>query len=421
MEVVTNSGIWGAKATASHRFLLSPDVYVITEGERKELEALGMAIYDCMLGLSQIAVIAYDGTMNYGGRWAFCRKVFSTGVPRTYRELQGMRVRDIPRLLKVDLMVGLDGKFKIAEIDGHNKHGLGYSTLGLRFREAIHGGEESLPGVVRLLADEVRRLGFEELTLLYADQERFYVPEFEVAKAELEKHGIHSTVVGEMEAKEVSLSEGLFLDLPFLYKRPDLYTTIVSAYKAGRAQFIIPPKPFLGAKGALALLRNDRQDPHLEGMLRAFIHGSSLDLVRQYTPETFLVGTTRFVRWSGRSRDGIRARMAEKKYVLKESISSGMKGIFFSDEDGFEEVLSRASATKANWILQEEVVNRPQRFSWFENGAGREAELQTADDWLMRVTVHYVNRKLADGIVTARRNRAVHGATDCLQLGVIVR
>jgi hypothetical protein len=113
--------------------------------------------------------------------------------------------------------------------------------------------------------------------------------------------------------------------------------------------------------------------------------------------------------------------MAEKKYVLKESISSGMKGIFFSDEDGFEEVLSRASATKANWILQEEVVNRPQRFSWFENGAGREAELQTADDWLMRVTVHYVNRKLADGIVTARRNRAVHGATDCLQLGVIVR
>jgi hypothetical protein len=36
------------------------------------------------------------------------------------------------------------------------------------------------------------------------------------------------------------------------------------------------------------------------------------------------------------------------------------------------------------------------------------------------VTVQYVNRQLADIIVTARRNKAVHGGKDCLQIGTVI-
>jgi hypothetical protein len=414
MNVISESGIWSGSRKESHAFLLSPNVYQINEDQCRELSKLGFALYDCMMGLSHIAVIAYDRSLNYGGTWLLARKVFSTGVPKIYEELQGMNVRHIPKLLKVDLMLDQNGNFKIAEVDGHNKHGVGYSTLGLRLREALYPEAKVLPGVVKSLAEEIQHLSQSEIKLFFADQERFYIPEFEVARQEFLKYRIDCKVVSEMEADEKFLQNGLFLDLPFLYHRIEHYQTIIRAYQSGDVSFIIPPKPFLGAKGILALLRNDGGDEQLEGLLRSFIRRQSLELVRCYIPETLLVGK------QAEGFDSIKDRVSRKKYVLKESISSGMKGTIFSDDPDFDNVLASASRSNMNWILQEEVVNKPQTFSWFDNVGGSNPELRTNDDWYMRVTTQYVNRKLADVIITARRNKAVHGAKDCLQLGAIV-
>jgi hypothetical protein len=412
--VIAESGIWNGARRSSHAFLLSPSVYRITEGQRDELSKLGHALSDCLLGLSRIAVVAYDETLQSRGAWLLVRRVFSTGVPKIYRPLQGMYPMDVPRLLKVDLMVNADGCFKIAEVDGHNKHGVGYSTLGLRFRDAIVPGAKALPGVAMLLSGEVKRLGYAEMKLFYADREQFYVPEFQVACEELGKHGVPCRLVSESEADTSFLESGLFLDLPFLYNRQDLYPAIVNAYQASRAHFIIPPKPFLGAKGVLALLRNDGRDGHLEAILKAFIREQSLELVRSYVPETILVGKR------AERSDSIRQRVSRGRYVLKQSISSGMHGTVFSDDPVFDEMLGRACDSNADWILQAEVQNQPQRFSWFENGNGCDPELKTDTGWFMRVTVQYVNRELADVIVTARRGKAVHGARDCIQLGTVV-
>ncbi len=412
--VISESGIWGGTRKESHAFLLSPSVFQITEAQRRALCWLGFALYDCLMGLSHIAVIAYDRSLNYRDIWLLMRNVFSTGVPKVYLELQGMNIRHIPALLKVDLMVDQNGHFKIAEIDGHNKHGLGYSTLGLRFREAVHPNAQSLPGAVKRLSEEVKRLGFDEIKLFYADQERFYIPEFEVVRQELIKYGINCTVVSEMDADQPFLQSGLFLDLPFLYHRPDLYQTIVQAYGAGEVSFVIPPKPFLGAKGVMALLRNDGGDEHLEALLQTFIKKQSLDLVRQYVPETLLVGKR------AEGLDSIRDRVSHKRYVLKESISSGMKGTVFSDDGNFDSVLSGACKSNMGWILQEEVQNQAQTFSWFEHRNGGDPVLNTHNDWFMRVTAHYVNRQLADMMITARRDKAVHGAKDCIQIGTII-
>ena len=413
-EVIDGSGIWTGARGETHAFLLSPSVYEITTGQRQELSALGYALYDCLAGLSHIAVIAYDRHLNYGNVWGLARKVFSTGVPSMYTELQGMNVRHLPKLLKVDLMVDRNGHFRIAEIDGHNKHGVGYSTLGLRFRQALYPEAKSLPGTVMALAIEIKRLEHNRLKLFYADQERFYLPEFEIVRQEFLKHGIDCLIVSEMEADNGFLEEGLFLDLPFLYHHMEHYSRIVAAYKAGNVSFIIPPKPFLGAKGVLALLRNDGGNPQLEALMRTFIRGQSLDIVRGYIPETLLVGR------QAKGFEAIRRLVADKRYVLKESISSGMKGTVFSDSPDFETVLVGACCSRLNWILQEEVENQPQTFSWYEKANGDAPMLQTSSDWYMRVTVQYVNRVLADAIVTARRDKSVHGAKDCLQLGTIV-
>lgn len=412
--VISESGIWNGTRKESHAFLLSPSVYQVTETQRQELLMLGFALYDCLLGLSHIAVVAYDQSINYGGAWLLARRVFSTEVPKVYQELQGMNVKHIPRLLKVDLMVDRNGNFKIAEIDGHNKHGLGYSTLGLRFRNALYPQAKAFPGIVKTLAEEMERLGHADLKLFYADQERFYVPEFEIAKQEFAKHGINCMVVSEMDTNEAFLESGLFLDLPFLYHKTEFYKTIVSAYKNSMVEFIIPPKPFLGAKGVLALLRNDGGDEHLEALLRSFIKKQSLEAVRKYIPETLLVGK------QAEGIDSVKKRVSRKKFVLKESISSGMKGTVFSDEACFDSVLARACATNMNWILQEEIVNQPQTFSWFESVNGNGPEIRTANDWFMRVTVQYVNRNLGDMIITACRDKAVHGGKNCLQIGTIV-
>lgn len=412
--VISESGIWNGARSESHAFLLSPSVYEITEVQRRELSALGFALHDCLLGLSHIAVIANDQSMNYGGAWLLARRVFSTGVPKVYQELQGMNIRHIPKLLKVDLMVDHNGNFKIAEIDGHNKHGLGYSTLGLRFREALYPQAKAFSGTVQTLATELRRLGHTEIKLLYADQERFYVPEFFIAQQEFAKHGVNCMLMPETRVGKTFLESGMFLDLPFLYHREGLYETIISGYKNGKVEFIIPPKPFLGAKGVLALLRNDGKNEQLEAMLHSFIRKQSLELVRGYIPETVLVGK------QAEGVDSIRERVSHKRFVLKESISSGMKGTFFSDEEGFDSILTRACVANMNWILQEEVDNQPQTFSWFESGNGSIPELKESNDWFMRVTVQYVNRNVGDVIVTACRDKAVHGGKDCLQLGTVI-
>ena len=410
--VIDESGIWNGTRKETHAFLLSPNVYGVTETQRQELSKLGHALYDCLSGLSHIAIIAYDSNLNYGGAWTLARRVFSTGVPKIYQELQGINVRYIPKLLKVDLMVDQNGNFKIAEIDGHNKHGLGYSTLCLRFREALSPETKKLPGAVKTLAEEIKRMGRAELKLFYAEQEQFYVPEFEIAKQEFYRHGINCRIVSEINADEAFVGEGLFLDLPFLYRKANLYETIIPAYKSGQVEFIIPPKPFLGAKGVMAILRNDIKNTQLEAILLSFIKKPSLDLVRQYIPETFLVGR------KAESFKSVKEHVSGKKYVLKESISSGMKGTVFSNSLDFEKALSVACKSNMNWILQEEIENQAQTFSWFENE--NDLKPKTADGWFMRVTTQYVNRPLADIIITARRDKAVHGAKNCIQIGAIV-
>lgn len=417
-DVVEESGIWSGARSKSHAFCLSPNVYRITEKQRDELQRLGYAITDCIRGLATIAFVAYGPMSGSSGAIVTARRVFSTGVPRTYQYVAGYYfehvIKDIPKLLKVDLMVDAEGNFKIAEIDGHNKHGVGYSTLAKRFREAIYPDAKALPGVVNLLCQYAAQRGIARSTLFYAQQEEFYRPEFEIAQQEFRAEGYDLLLLSEDEVIGTELKEGLFFDLPFLYHNITMYNVVLEAYKLGAVEFFIPPKPFLGAKGVLALLRNDTQDPELEALLRTFVKPKSLELVREYIPETHLVGM------KATSLRRVKELIKHKRYVLKESISSGMKGTFFSDDPDFGSALSMASKANMNWILQEEVTNQPQTFSWFEDYRNGAAALHTANDWFMRVTVQYVNHQLADVVVTARRDKAVHGAKDCIQIGTVI-
>ena len=245
---------------------------------------------------------------------------------------------------------------------------------------------------------------------LITKQQKLDDPKDELYPARNSEREIYDFIISEMELSSSHLQDGLFLDLPFLYERAFLYSEIIDSYKNGKIKFIIPLKPFFGSKGVLALLKNSTKDFYLESILQSFIKASSLAFVRKYIPETFLIGKEAMKIIS------VEKIISGKRYVLKEAISSGMKGVYFSDEINFKETLEIACNAKMNWVLQEEVLNQPQTFSFFDNGAS----LCSAKDWFMRITTHYVNRNLADIIITARRDRAVHGAKDCLQIGTVI-
>lgn len=416
-KVVRESGLWYGVGSTQRQFLLSPSIYEITDARRRELDALGTALMDCLSGFGRILAIAEQPRLTNNRAWGMIARALRAGVPASYHKLQILHPSAAPGICKVDLMETMDGTYRIAEIDGHNKHGLGYSTLARRIRLAVAPASSGFPGIATLVAEEMRRRGKTSVTLLCADQERFYLPEFEILRAELARYGITMTVIQEsavkivasgMQVNGASVEDNVFVDLPFLHHNHALEEHLMARYQSGDAEFLIPPKPFLSSKVVMGILRNDEQNADVEAILRSQIPGTSLELLRRYVPQT------RLVHARIREEEWIRY-CVDKRLVLKEVISSGMKGTSFSEDPVFASALRRAARAYYHFVLQEEVINNPKTFLYFD-----ETGKAQSDTWYMRVTVHYVMRQTADVTVTARRDKRVHGARDCLQIGTAV-
>lgn len=409
-RVVLDSGLWeGPGSKSTHGFVLSPSVYEVTEDRRSELESIAAALHDCLSGLGRIAAIACSPQLNKGVTWGMLARVFRVGIPGTYREIQLLNPSRVPSICKVDFMEAADGHLYIAEIDGHNKHGLGYSALAARIRKLVAPEARTFPGVGVAIAQEVRRLEHEAdgLILLYADQERFYLPEFRILQEELESCGIAMAIVAESDFVSSEHDKQLLLDLPFLF-RSAWGKVLAQCYQDGRVDFLIPPKPFLGSKAILALLRNDEENQELEAILLSQIPATSLSILRGHIPPTYLVHKRRRQRyWEELYAGG--------QFVLKETVSSGMKGVVFPEDPKFERSFGEACGSYYRFVLQEEVENRSHRFQFFTDG-----EEVEEDEWFIRVTVHFAVRRVADIIVTARRDKRVHGALDSLQMGAVI-
>lgn len=419
-QIVLDSGLWNDGRISSHGFILSPSIYKIAPGKRAELEAIGIALRECLSGLGRIMSIACDPKLGRNRTWGMIARAFRTGIPAIYHDVLTLNPGNTPSICKVDVMESIEGSYQIAEIDGHNKHGLGYSVLAARIRKVIIPEAQTFPGVALALSEEIVRRGKSDATLLYAEQERFYLPEFHILQNELSTLGVKLRVVAEndLSSDEVRLliddNRGepvLFIDFPFLYYNRQLNTLLAEGYRKGEIDFLIPPKPFLGSKAILALLRNEAGDSELEAILKSQIRSSSLELFRRYIPETHLVSKLR-----GRtSEEYWRNLCSSKRFVLKESISSGMKGTVFMEDPHFGVMMKRACDSYYRFILQKEVNNHPQIFQYFTDGGSLQQ-----DEWFMRITVHYSLRQIADVIITARRDKKVHGALDCLQLGAVL-
>lgn len=415
-DTVVQSGLWDL-GQENYLFLLSSDVYAVSPNQLKALEVMGPALQECLAGLGRIAATSFTPALGYGKTWAMITKSLRTGTPSLYNDLQGLKPGRTPTLCKVDLVEGVDDRFYIAEIDGHNKHGLGYSTLAARVRDLLIKDAKKFPGVAKTLVAEIkrRRAGDQTVLMLYGDHERFYLPEFKILANEMAGLGVNLVVRSEMELKENPLQQlsdlkepRLLMDFPVMYHNQELCEALSALYRKGEVDFLFPPKPFLGSKAVLGLLRNDEGKPELEAILKSQIETAALETLRSFIPETYLVH-------KGRNPQHWLNLCGGRRFILKKCISSGMKGTVFTGEPEFETEFELACKSYYHYVLQEEVPTRTRRFGYYTSfGAPEQAE------WYTRVTVHFNRGTVADLVVTARQDKKVHGAPDCLQLGAVI-
>ncbi len=418
LATVQESNLWNDGA-ANKLFLMSPEVYQLPKDKAEELARLGNAVKNCFAGLNRMAVDVSDPQNGHSKDWKFIRSVLQNGNSKVHRRLQQQNPDESSIITKIDLMEDLEGNFKIAEVDGYNPRGMGYSTLAARLRSVNSPTSETLPGVAERLAVELGKFGGNTLCFLYPERERFYLPEFNILKSELEKLGVELEVVSETDF--VFRDQKLFVVLPVLYHNTALTNQLAELYLSGAISFLIPPKPFYGSKSVLALLTNTTRDPEsndsLEQILRHYIDGDSLDTIRKHTPPTYLVGKP-----AGKVAGGYALELTawekaleNNPHILKMSVSSGMKGVFFPHHRDFQSKLQEAAGMQGHFVIQQQVNQLPHDWQYFD----QDGNLQTGT-FHTRVTAHIIGDDLADICVTARQDEQVHGATDCLQLGTVL-
>ena len=184
-RTVSETGLWGGSQARSHGFLLTPEVYHLSVANRQTLDQFAPALRETLSGVARIAAVAQSPQFGRGPVWNRVRRLLRVGVPQVYHELASYRPATGPAICKVDFMERPDGSLCIAEIDGHNKHGMGYSVLGSLLRRAVSPDGRAYPGVAAAVATEVRALNTSRLVLLAADQERFYLPDFKILRQAL--------------------------------------------------------------------------------------------------------------------------------------------------------------------------------------------------------------------------------------------
>jgi hypothetical protein len=417
-QVLNDSGIWFGERAQTHRFRIPVAPYEITRQQEAQLQLLAPALSDCLSGLGRIVAIASSRTFVHGQVWGMIAGAARAGVLKYYYGLQVFKPGSIPQMLKVDFVEEQGtGRLVIVEIDGHNKHGLGYSILTSNVQRALDPKAKSFPGVIPFLQNMAKHHQ-NQLVLIYDTIERFYLPEFEVLAQELKRHNVSLLLASNQKAigkgsfvsvHGQDIQEGLFLDFPAMYDdNPALREAMVKGYQEGRFHFVIPPKPFLGSKAILALLRNDQKNNQLEAILRSHIPGPSLELVRAHLPRTILFTKNITKKSSWEIFEG-------NSFVIKPSVSGGAKGVTLVDSPG--QSVSWPQGQYA-WVLQEYVESPQIKLGFFEPES---EDGPFYGSFRVRFTAHFANRRVADLSLTAKDDRIVHGSKNSIELGVVIK
>lgn len=381
------SGYWkNEEMKRRYLYHLSPSALLVSSRERESLERLATTTYAAVLSLAdRIASIGMkkSPSSHDEGRLVSLARRAARGLL-----LPEDGVRDIPPVIKVDLVRDPRGNYGIAEIDVFNPRGLGFVAL---LEGGVPVGMRSnrfpgMKGVAGLLG--------ESHSVLVSEFERFYEPSFRIY-ADMMKadFGVDVRVLraSDFSPGGVGEREDTLLTIPdTLDANPEVRERLLEKYRRGALKALFPPLAYLGSKAFLPYLRA------YPGM-------------QEFIPPTGLVG-----RKCGGTLNEIDLT---KPLVLKAAVSSGLKKVVFSDIDpSFSAMLEDARKQRhPSWILQEQVPQEPLPVVVFDEHGQRETR-----DYFLRVTAYVAASGIVDVEVTGRPDRKVHGAPDCIMLPVLL-
>lgn len=386
-------GYWGSEELRRrHACVLSPSVYQLAPVQERDLERLAVRTYAAVKRLNDELIDLATGGKHLTKSEAQFLRLANNGSRSLLRPLD--EERRIPPVIKVDLIQNSAGDYFIAEVDVYNPRGFGYAAL-LEESFASRLWPFRYPGLAGLieLFDAAKGADEIEWHVVISEFERYYETPFRVLAQSFKKRDrrLHLVREEDLALGRTSLAGALpgILAIPeSLNKHPRLRDELLSAYREKKLRALYPPVAYLGSKAFLPYLRS------CEGM-------------EEFIPSTVLIGK------------GYENKLPspEKAAVLKAAVSSGMKGVFFSDLDReFGEALESACDQKnSSWILQEQVPQEPMPVTVFESDGTR-----VVQDYYLRITAYITERGVLDAQITGRPDRKVHGAPDCIQLPVTI-
>ena len=263
-----------------HTFMIDEEnPHLVTKQDLGHIARVGVLVYALMR-------TAMDGMKKNSSSVS---DVLFGGLEKDYQSLGMMHPERCPLLTRVDLMVDVDGNWKIAEIDPSNKHATGFS-LATR----LESGAGARQKFLSLLAPYIT----EDMTIVLARKETFFRFEqrfFAEKLAEFTRKKV--TVVPEDKLK--TLDEGLILDFPFC---DSMCRELLGRRFQDRPEsFVNPPRHHLGGKALMTLPWE-----HEKWLESAGMGQPEIQELKTYLPPTY----------SG-------------PFVGKEVFSSGAKGVNF--------------------------------------------------------------------------------------------
>jgi len=233
------------------------------------------------------------------------------GLDTGYRNLGTIHPERLPTLIRVDLMVDVCGRWKIAEIDPANKHGTGFA-LATRYESGAGERQKLLSLLAPYITDDV--------TIVLGRKETFFRFEQRYLAEKLAEHTGKNVVVVPEEKLAKKLGGGLILDFPFC---DNASTELLTRRFMEQPEcFINPPRHFLGGKALMTMPYE-----HAEWLEDAGMSKPEIDELKKYLPPTYLgpfVGKEVFSSGAkGVSFHGVDNRAVFQQYVTQNSFSLG--------------------------------------------------------------------------------------------------
>lgn len=382
---VVASGYWGDENLEKrHAYVLSPSVYMLSHEQERSLDRLARCTHAAVKSLNARLICLASGQKHLSHEEARFVKTANAGSRSLCTPASGEA--RIPPVIKVDLVQDANGRFFIAEVDTYNPRGFGFAALL----------ENSIPGLAAWRYPGLAGLaeyfaGPEEWHVVISEFERYYETPFRVLCDALARHGKKLSIVREHElanGRKLPPASGILAIPESLNQHPQVRESLLACYRENTHAFLYPPVAYLGSKAFLPYLR------------------SCIGMDEFITP-TVPVGK------------GCANALPDpgRPAVLKAAVSSGMKGVYFSDIDGeYAQALQKACSQKnSSWILQEQVPQEPLPIVVFDGGGNR-----VTQEYYLRITAYVSESGIVDAEITGRPDRKVHGAPDCIQIPIIL-